>query len=59
MTDKQSVPRSAALKDLEDILAHAANHPAERQKLADAPRDALQRADFLRSLGSAEFDEAG
>ncbi len=67
MTDKQNVPRPATLKDLQDILAHAANHPAERQRLAVAPEDALQRAgliatpdavDFLRSLGNAKFDEA-
>lgn len=67
MTDKQSTLRPATLKDLQDILAHAANHPAERQRLANAPEDVLQQAglfatpdavDFLRSVGTIPYDEA-
>ncbi len=67
MTDKHSTLRPATLKDLQDILAHAANHPAEHQRLANAPEDVLQRAglfatpdavDFLRSVGTTPYDEA-
>ncbi len=44
MTDKHSALRPATLKDLLDIPAHAANHPAERQKLPGASENALQQA---------------
>ena len=66
MTDLHSPPRPATLKDLQAIPTRAANHPAERQKLADAPEDALRQAglmatpdavEFLRSLGQAKFNE--
>ncbi len=68
MSDERRPLRPATLKDLQDLLAHAMRHPAERQKLADAPEDALQQAgllatpdavDFLRSLGQTRFEEAG
>ncbi len=66
MSDQHRPLRPATLKDLQAILSHAANHPAECQRLADAPDDVLQQAgliatpdavEFLRSLGQAKFDE--
>jgi hypothetical protein len=66
MSDQHRPPRPATLKDLQAILSHAAKHPAERQRLADASEDVLQQAglratpdaiEFLRSLGQAKFDE--
>ena len=44
MTDKHNTLRPAARRDNQDILAHAASHPAEHQKLASVPEDALQQA---------------
>lgn len=67
MTDKHNTLRPATLKDLQDILAHAAKHPAEHQRLANAAEDVLQQAglfatpdavDFLHSVGTIPYDEA-
>ena len=67
MTNKDNPLRSPTLKDLEAILTHAAKHPSERQKLADAPEDVLRQAgliattdavEFIRSLGQTKFDES-
>ncbi len=66
MTNQHSPLRPATMKDLQAILAHAAKHPSERQKLVDAPEDALMQAgltattdavEFLRSLGQTKFDD--
>lgn len=66
MTNQNSPPRLAKMEDLKAILAHAANRPAERQKLVDAPEDVLRQAglmatsqavEFLQSIGQIEFNE--
>ncbi len=66
MTDPRSSLRPPKMEDLKAILAHAANHPAERQKLVDAPEDVLMQAgltattdavSYLRSFGQIEFDD--
>ena len=67
MTEEDNPLRSPTLKDLEAILSHAAKHPSERQKLANAPEDALRQAgliattdavEFIRSFGQTKFDES-
>lgn len=66
MTDKHSALRPATLADLKEMLARA-DRPAEREKLAAAPEEALRHAglvetpdaiEFLRSFGEADFNEA-
>ena len=44
MIDKRNILRPAARRDQQDILAHAASHPAEHQKPASVSEDALQQA---------------
>jgi len=67
MSEKTDPLRAPTMQDLQAILSRAANHPHERQKLVDAPEDALRQAgliattdavEFIRSLGQARFDES-
>ncbi len=67
MTKGDNPLRPPTLKDLQTLLTHAAKHPSEGEKLANAPEDALQQAgliatpdavEFIRSLGQTKFDES-
>jgi len=66
MTDQHSPLRYAKLEDLKAIVSHAANHPAEREKLVNASEDVLRQAgleatpqavEFIKSLGHSTFHE--
>ncbi len=65
MTDQHSPLRPPTMEDIKAILAHAEDHPAERQKLLDVPEDVLKQAglnatpnavECLRSFGQVKFD---
>jgi len=65
MINQHSSLRPPTMEDIKAILAHAENHPAERQKLVDVPEDVLRQAgldatpnaiECLRSFGQIKFD---